>query len=232
MKELIHTSWLALTFLLLFGMAEVLYHFLKVKAEYTRKFVHFGTGVLTLLFPIYLNNPWLVLFLCGSFAIILLVSLKYKLLPSINAIERKSYGSLCYPLAVFFCYLFYDWYQMNPQATGGYLIFYLPILILAISDPLAALVGRKFPYGVYKVGCGYKTIMGSTVFFLSAFAISLVFISGFSAIEPFNLRAVFMAIGISLITTFAESISKNGMDNLYIPLSGTVITYLMLTFLH
>ena len=93
--NIINTALLASSFLALFGIAEILYHFLKMQAELTRKIVHIGTGLLTLLFPLMLSNHWYVLFLCTSFAAILLASLRLNLLPSINAIGRKSAGSLC-----------------------------------------------------------------------------------------------------------------------------------------
>lgn len=40
-QSIINTILFAIAFLLLFGIAELLYHYLKVKVELTRKFVHF-----------------------------------------------------------------------------------------------------------------------------------------------------------------------------------------------
>ncbi|MBI3234471.1 MAG: phosphatidate cytidylyltransferase, partial [Bacteroidetes bacterium] len=57
-KDIINTLILSGMFLTLFGLAEVLYHFFKVKAELTRKLVHFGTGLLTFLFPLILSSHW------------------------------------------------------------------------------------------------------------------------------------------------------------------------------
>jgi phytol kinase len=87
--DLINTAMLAGAFLALFGLAELLYHYLNVKAELTRKLVHAGTGLLTLLFPVMLNNHWLVLLLCSAFAVILLLSLRFNLLRSINAMTAN-----------------------------------------------------------------------------------------------------------------------------------------------
>ncbi|MBX9450243.1 MAG: hypothetical protein KL787_11230 [Taibaiella sp.] len=93
---------LAACFLGLFVIAEVIYRLFHVKAEYTRKLVHTGTGLLALLFPVLLSSHWAVLILCAAFALILTISLQYKFLPSINAIERRSVGSLAYPAAVLY----------------------------------------------------------------------------------------------------------------------------------
>ena len=137
----INTAILSASFLALFGLAELLYHFAHVKVELTRKLVHLGTGALTLLFPVMLSNHWFVLLLCGSFALILIVSLRFKLLPSINAIDRVSVGSLAYPVSVYGCYLVF---QAEHQHFG---FFYIPILTLAICDPIAALAGKRWPLG-------------------------------------------------------------------------------------
>jgi len=98
MKDIINTGILAFSFLALFGIAEILYHKVNVKAEWTRKLVHFGTGILTLLFPVMLNDHLYVFFLCASFALLLLASLRFNRLKSIHAIDRKSYGSISYPV--------------------------------------------------------------------------------------------------------------------------------------
>lgn len=218
-SDLLNTIILAGAFLCLFSVAEFLFHFLKVKVELTRKLVHLGTGVLTLLFPLMLDNHWLVLLLCSSFALILVLSLKYNLLKSINAIDRESVGSIAYPVAVYITYLFYDNYRPN------YIYFYLPILILAICDPLAALLGKKFPLGKYKVGKETKTIMGSSAFFVSAFS---VYVFLFSLLNMSVL--ITYALIISIVATITEALSKKGFDNITIPFSVIICLYIFAQF--
>lgn len=223
-QEIISTIVLAAAFLSLFGVAELLFHFFKTNVELTRKLVHFGTGILSLLFPIMFSNHWFVFALCSSFALLLIASLKFNLLKSINAIERKSYGSLCYPLAVYSCFLIQSWYGQQSNYYGGLLIYYLPLLVLAVSDPLAALVGKRWPLLPFKVGKGIKTLSGSMAFFTSAFLISLVSFFAFQIAFPikFTLLSAFL---IAIVTTFFEAKSRNGFDNLFIPLSGAISAY-------
>jgi dolichol kinase len=205
-------SILAGLFLSLFGIAEILYHFFKVKAELTRKLVHIGTGLLTFLFPVMLGNHWFVLILCFVFTILLIISIRVKWFPSIHAIDRDSVGSLAYPVAVYGCYLAYDYFHQN------YIYFYLPILILAICDPLAALFGKRWPYGKYKIGMDNKTLMGSTAFFLSAVILTLVFFF-FPRVEKSTLELIFHSIFIAFVAALIEAFSKRGYDNLSIPAS-------------
>lgn len=227
-QDIINSIILSSAFLGLFALAEVLYHFCKVKVELTRKLVHFGTGVLSLLFPVMLSNHWFVLALCASFALILIGSLKFNLLKSINAIERKSYGSLCYPLAVYSCFLIQSWYGKQVNFYGGYLIYYLPLLILAISDPTAALVGKKWGWLPYKVGKGTKTISGSFAFLGSALFISIIAFFAFQISLPSELIIVSCLL-VSAITAVSEAFSRNGFDNLFIPLFGAISVYFCLT---
>lgn len=228
--NLSNTLLLALCFLTLFVIGEILFHKCKVNAEWTRKIVHIGTGLLSLLFPILLSNHWHVLLLCSSFAIILIVSLRFNLLKSINAIRRKSYGSMYYPLSVYTCFLFTQWFNdTHPESWAGYMIYYLPILLLAICDPIAALVGSKKPIVRFAMGDAFKSIGGAMGFFASALILtSLAF---YLSSMPFIFSTIAAILIISFSTMLAEFISRNGLDNLLIPIVGSLSTYISLIYI-
>ncbi len=220
-KEIINTALLAGLFLSLFAMAEMLYHKLKIKAEGTRKIVHIGTGIVTMLFPLMLRNHWFVLLLCASFALILFLSLKFNLLPSINAINRISYGSLLYPVAVYGCYLAYNYFHSN------LLFFYLPILTMAISDPVAALVGKRWPYGIFHIRQDTKTVMGSAAFFFSSVVLTIILFYFFSS-GNFHIKSgLLIAILIASATTITEALSTKGLDNITIPFCTVLVLTLV-----
>jgi len=222
--DMINVALLTAAFLSLFGVAEFLYYIGKVKVEYTRKLVHIGTGLLTMLFPVMLGNHWLVLFLCGSFALIILASLQYHFLQSVNGIDRKSHGSIAYPIAVYGCFWVYDYYKVHGLgAHQPSLYFYLPILILALCDPIAALMGKAFPVGRYSISKDTKTVMGSMAFFVTAALISgcLLFFFASGAMKfPILISLSFV---IALMATAAESLSGKGLDNLTIPATVELI---------
>lgn len=217
--DLINSIWLAASFIGLFGFAELLYHFLHIKAELTRKLVHFGTGILTFLFPVFLSSHIWVLALCASFALILIVSLQFKLLPSINAVDRITWGSLCYPLAVYICFV------ANEFNGNKSILFYLPILILAICDPLAALVGKRWPWGKYSIFGNHKSLAGSFVFFIIASILSCFYIQQYAAL---NLGVLIPALLIALVATVAEAISNKGFDNITIPLAVAITSLFLI----
>lgn len=213
--DLVHTLIMASAFLMLFGMSEMLYHFFHVKAELTRKIVHFSTGIITLFFPVFIGNHWFVLFLCASFLVILLVSLKFKFLPSINAVSRVTHGSILYPVIVYGCYLMYDHYDS--------LVFYfIPILILAACDPIAALVGRKFPWKPYRVFGHSKTMSGSLAFFGSSVLISTLILK--LLIPEISLVDILLlSLSLGFFTAIVEAISHKGFDNFTIPVVALLV---------
>lgn len=221
-------EWLVLIklsffFLLLFGMGEVLYHFLKVKAEYTRKLIHAGTGILTLLFPLYLQHLWQVIIICFAFLVLLLCSLRFRFLPSINNVNRSTWGSILYPLIVILVFAFYQWMQTKEPIYHPYLYFYSPVLVMAICDPLAALSGIAYKKK-HRLANG-KTNAGSLAFLGSAFLLSLLLFFLFSQNGAITATDVLYSFVIALCGAFAERFSNKGWDNFTIPLMVMLILF-------
>lgn len=216
--NVINLSILTVAFLTLFGVAEIAHRFFNISAERTRKFVHVMTGIFTMSFPWLLESHWSVLLLCGGFFIILLLSMKFGFLASINAVERKTAGSLLYPVIVYSGFLIYGYYK-EPY------FYYLPILILALCDPLAAWVGKKWPIGRYLSFGYHKTLSGSFAFMLLAMAISFAFLMVFSDYSVGNIWLVALSVGF--VSTFAEAITHGGYDNLTIPFSIIIVLLLL-----
>lgn len=217
--NIINTIILGGFFLVLFAFAELLFHKAKFKAEHTRKIVHLGTGLLTLLFPIWITNHWFILALCSSFLLILLLSLKFNFLPSINGVERKTRGSILFPVIVYICFLVQNHF-------GSLVYFYIPILILAICDPIAALVGKKFEIGKYKIFGHTKTLIGSAGFCVSAFVVTAVGMSSILTISWGEI--VIISIVNAVLTSISEAISHKGYDNFTIPVTSILVLILFL----
>lgn len=212
--DLINTVIISLVFLMLFHSAELLYHRIGVKAEISRKYVHIATGVISLVFPLLIDNHWYILALCAGFIVILQISIRFGMLPSINNVGRKTRGSILYPVIVYGCYLVYQYY-------GQYIYYYLPILILAIADPAAALTGKSFPIGKYTLFGQGKTLAGSLAFFLTAMITSLLLLYYVEGADSIKIL-VFSGL-IATTTTLAEAMTHKGYDNLFIPLTTVFI---------
>ena len=210
---------LSACFLALFALAEVIFHILKTPAEFTRKIVHIGTGVLTLTFPMFLQHLWQVVVICLSFLLLLGLSKKFNFLRSINAIDRPSSGSILYPIIVIITFAYYQYQQQQPTVFGKLLYFYLPILIMAVCDPLAALAGTA--YKKQRSHTAGKTLAGSLTFFISAAMLSFSLYWSYRS----GLGIVWLllnALGVSLLTMIAERYSNGGWDNFTIPLAAII----------
>lgn len=212
--NLLNTVLLALAFLLLFGIAELLYHYAKMKAEVTRKIVHVLTGVLTMLFPILLSSHWYVLLLCGLFLIFLILSVRLNLLPSINKVGRITYGSIMYPIIVYGCFLVYTRYD-------SLTFFYVPVLILALCDPIAELIGKNLPLVKYSAFGHTKTLSGSLGFAIVATIVSSIFLFQYEGLSISS--SIMLGLVLACFATIAEGLSHKGFDNLTIPLTSTMV---------
>jgi len=210
-------------FLLLFAILEILYHYFKVDAEYTRKMSHIFSGILTIIFLVYFNHLWQGLLICFTFFILLALSMKYNFLKSINAVDRKTYGNLLYPLIVMFVFAFYIYAKEHFTLFGPRLYFYLPILVFALCDPAAAFAGRY--YQKTRPHITGKTLVGSAAFFVLAFLISLPLLLYYNrgGLDVFTLIA--LALALALTTTLAEKWSTNGWDNFNISFTAVIVLF-------
>lgn len=200
-------------YLALFSCTDWLYHRLKVPGEMTRKIVHCSTGFIALTFPHYLEHLWQVGVLCGSFLGLLYLSERQGWFPSITAVGRRSCGSWLFALAVLLCFFTYDRY--------GLLYYYLPLLVLTVADPVAALVGQRFHFFPIRV-LGYRKTIGGALAFLTV-TVGTLAIYHF-AYQPIGTYSAMLAI--ALVATVAELLSGRGWDNLTIPLSVITVLYL------
>jgi len=216
-NNIVHIIYLAMAYLVLFVSSEVLYHKFRFKAEFTRKYVHIATGVLSLLFPLLFDNHLFVLGLTFSFLIILLLSVKYDFLKSINEISRVSRGSILYPIIVYVTYLVYHNYNQM-------IFYYIPILILAICDPIAAFIGKIWTKFSYKTFGQTKTLTGSIGFFIVAIVVGLLLMLNLESIGI--VKAIVIALVIALTTTIAEALTHKGYDNIAIPLTAIMVLIL------
>ncbi len=220
---------IALTFIflvaiiLLLVFTELIYRRLGLKGEVTRKIAHFTATLSTVTFPYLFTDHWYVLGLASFFFIVLYISRHGTQLKSIHDITRKSIGSYLLPISIYVTFLV----SLKVDST---FYFILPILILAISDPAAGIMGINMKIYNHRIRIfGYKlnkTILGSTTFFVSSFIISIIAL--YFNRMVFDLKTFWLAMGIAALSTLVEMFSWKGSDNLFIPLSVILMLVLFL----
>src|SRR5215212_2443736 len=107
-------------FLLLVIASHVLYKFLDVSSENSRKFLHVSGGILALFAPMFFISHWWVLILCSLAFLLLLFTYIQQWLPAVHQIKRSSIGSVIFPVPLYLCFLI-------AENRNDDLLFYLPI---------------------------------------------------------------------------------------------------------
>jgi len=199
---------------------EIIYHFFKVKSEYTRKAIHIVSGFVTLLYPIIFENHWPVLAINIETIILMSVTKHFNVFKSLNEVDRVTWGSYLYPVSIYLLFVSYLYFDSN-------IYFYIPVLILVISDPVAALSGLLYKNLSEKhsnikyvriIGTS-KTIVGSFFFFFSALLISLIIL--YFEVNAF--KVIYLSIIIAVISSIVEAYSSKGLDNFTIPMSVLLV---------
>lgn len=209
--------------ILLLAFNELNYRRLNIKGEITRKFAHFTATLATVPFPYIFPSHWYILVLALIFFAALFITQYSKQLKSIHDIERKSIGSYLLPLSIYATFLV-------ASLLENKFIYILPMLILAICDPMAAILGiniKKYNGRIKLFGRKLeKTRLGSGAFLLTSFIISIIAL--YFHRQVFDLKTFWIALAIAIVSTLAELFSWRGSDNLSIPLSVVLVLVLFL----
>lgn len=205
-REVITALIFAGAYLAIFYIAEIVKQLIPSRPELARKLIHLFGGVIALSFPYVFASHWTVLVLTVSFSAIVLVTKRKGILKSLHGVQRTSYGGIYYPLAVYLIFLL---------SSGQPVIYFISILVMAVSDTAAALVGGKYGAVKFDVEGNLKSLEGSVVFFFVAFLcihLPLLLMTGIGRLE-----SVLIALIIALLVTGFEAISLSGSDNIFVP---------------
>jgi len=224
MTNLIVLSFIYLTGIsLLLAFNELNYRRLGVKGEITRKFAHFTSTLATVPFPYIFTSHWYVLVLALIFFAVLFITQNGNQLKSIHDIERKSIGSYLLPLSIYSTFLISCLLQNK-------FVYILPMLILGICDPMAAILGiniKNYNGRIKLFGHKFqKTWLGSGAFLVTSFLISLIAL--YFHLAVFDLKTFCLALLIAVTSMLGELFSWRGSDNLTIPLSVVLMLVLFL----
>jgi phytol kinase len=185
--------------------------------EASRKLFHIGGGLTTLTFPWAFASAWPVVLL-ALITVPSLLAVKYirvfkgNLGSVLYRVDRTSFGEVYFPLSVCLLFVF---------ARGNAALFLIPILILTLADPAAAVIGCRYGQLRYILIKGHKSVEGSAAFFLVAFPCTLLPLLLLTATSL--LAAVLIAILVGLLVMLAEAVSWEGLDNLFIPICSFLL---------
>jgi len=203
---------LSAVFLALLAVAELWRRLGDAPPEWSRKLVHLAGGVTCLAFPFLVRSPLVVLLMATALTAVFALGGRWGVLQSLHSIDRPSRGAEYYPLAVFLVFL---------AARDRPWLYVSAVLVLAVADAFAALVGSRYGVVRYEVEDEQKSLEGSLVFLVIAFlAIHLPVL--LMTDLPRGLT-VLAALLVAVLVTGFEAISLRGADNLFVPLAVVVI---------
>ncbi len=183
--------------------------------EIVRKIIHIGIGPLIPIAQFLKINQNSALIFTGIVSIMVFINYSYKLFPTIEDIERKSYGTLFYCLSLFILiFLFWD---KDPYALiSGF-------FIMTFGDGLAGLIGKSFNSKSWIFFKQKKSLFGTITMFLT----SLIVVSSIGYGQQNNLN--FNYITIAFLATFLEQFSVLGIDNFIVPISSALFFNFFIT---
>lgn len=205
---------ISIVYLALFSAVEIYYRRFNPKTEITRKIVHFSSGIIASIFPIIFRSIFSVLILGVVFTVFLAVARRLRLLRSVIEVDRKTLGEIYFPVSIAILFL------LARKEPAFYTI---SILMLAVSDPIGALIGKTYGSVKYYVQSEQKSLEGSVMFFLSSFLLIHIGLLLFTEVSRIN--SVLVSFLAALLVTALELISLEGMDNLFIPMGTFLVLY-------
>ena len=186
-----------------------------VGPEVVRKIVHMGVGNVILL-AWWLKIPaWVGIAASVLFSAITLLSYKFPILPGLDSVGRKSWGTFFYAVSIGVLIAWF-WPLHHPQYAV------IGILIMTWGDGLAAIIGQNFGRHPYQVWGGLKSWEGSLAMAVASYLVcSLALLGTQGAIWQTWLVSLVVAIGAMGL----ESLSKFGIDNLMAPIGSAALAF-------
>jgi phytol kinase len=226
---MIHSPWAGIALVLavlvtLFLVLRVVQLKYSPHPESIRKVLHITMGVVTLAFPWMFAEDWPVVLLAGM-SMLLFVLLRFYphlsrwLGDVIYAVERDSLGEFCFPFSVAVLFLL---------ANGNVLLYSVPILTLALADPVAALIGMRYGRLWYQGVKSRKSVEGSLAFFMVTLVITFLSLQLFT--ETAYVDGLLIAFNLSALLTLVEAFGSHGLDNFLIPVAGFFLLKNLLSY--
>lgn len=170
----------------------------------TRRFAHIGATVIAAC-SAFIVPKNIIVISCIGFALAMLYSHKKKLLSSVHDVNRKTYGEIFLPLGEAITALLF-----LPHSIPA---FQFGVLVLGFSDASASFIGEKYGHHPFTLFNNKKSIEGSAAFFIVTLLITLFFL------PTVGLHLLF----IPLLLTLVEAMLSFGLDNLIIPVFGSLL---------
>ena len=161
--------------------------------EVLRKIIHIGIGPLIPLAKFLDIDQTSALCFTGLVTLLTFINYQSKLFPTIEDVDRKSYGTLFYCLSLFILIYFY-WNTDPISLMAGF-------FIMTFGDGFAGLIGKNFQSKSWYFLKQKKSFFGT----MTMFIVSLIIVFGLSYFQKYSLNL--NIVTIAFISTILEQFS-------------------------
>ena len=189
--------------------------FSKDNKEALRKIIHIGMGPLIPIAQYLQIDQNSALTFTAIISILIFLNYSYKFFPSIEDVDRKSFGTLFYCISLFIL-IFFFW-EKDPYALmAGF-------FIMTFGDGLAGLIGKNLKSKNWIFFKQKKSLFGTATMFLT----SLLVVCSLAYIQKYNFNINLLMI--AFIATTLEQVSVIGIDNFLVPLASAIYFNIFVT---
>jgi dolichol kinase len=213
MGDVVAVGGFSVVFIAVLATADWLHRRWRVGDEAARKFAHVACGLVAAVLPEFMSFAAIAV-LAALFIPFMLVSRRYGIFPAVHRAERSTLGELYFPVGVLVVAVLFP----EPAAyTYG-------VLVMAVSDAAAGLLGKRFGHRTYRISGALKTYVGSFAFFASTLVITCAVLA---LGEPSASLFLLTAASISLLLSLVEGSLGGGIDNVVLPGAAAGLLTLM-----
>jgi phytol kinase len=183
--------------------------------EWSRKVVHVGSGLVVPIAWACGIDRSLAVPAAGLVTVVAALNHRVQLLPAIEDVDRRSYGTIAYGASITLLLLL--WWPHRPEVvTAG-------VLVMALGDGAAGLVGPALVSLSWRVLGQRRSVAGTATMALT----SLVVLFGIAAVVQARQGTAAPAAGglvlIAAVAVILEQVAVGGVDNLTVPLAVAVL---------
>jgi phytol kinase len=187
---------IAVSFAFVFGVIFLAKFMARFGKEASRKTVHILVSNWWLLAMVFFNQPLWAAIVPACFVVLNYLSYRYKIFVVMERTEGKGdLGTVYYALSLLILSLLTFGPGRNPVVGAA------GILIMGYGDGLAALIGKRFSIGRYKIFGSTKSMAGNLTMLVVSFAVLMVLLIATGAGASLWL----IALGVALVATLVEA---------------------------
>lgn len=189
-----------------------------LKHEFSRTMVHILVTNWWFIAAYLIKDYWVAVSIPVFFILFNSLNLRFNWISAINSKSRYgNYGTIYYAISVALLT------AMTFSSAQGQIVGGVGMLVMGYGDGFAALIGQRYGKHGYHIFKGSKSIEGS----VSMLVVSLIALSVYLGIMTGSVN--FYHVGsIALVATLVEAISPYGLDNLFVPILGSLLYFIFI----